>query len=51
MKGNGRNKENAIEIIDADEDSQLDQQKKRNVLEQVLLNSKQKNDDLKGKSC
>ena len=46
QKGNGHNKENAI-VIDIDEDSYLEQQKKRNVLEQKLLNiQKQKNDEL-----
>jgi len=42
-KSNGRNKENAIEIIDLDEDLQ----EKRNFLEQELLNiQRQKNDEL-----
>jgi hypothetical protein len=46
QKGNGCNKENLIEIIDV-EDSHLEQQKKRNGLEQELLNiQKQKNDEL-----
>lgn len=44
---NGRNKENAIEILDVDEDLQLEQQRKRNALEQELLSiQKQKNNEL-----
>jgi len=46
QKVNGHNKENVI-VIDIDEDSYLEQQKKRNNLEQELLDiQKQKNDEL-----
>ncbi|RGB38754.1 hypothetical protein C1646_755352, partial [Rhizophagus diaphanus] len=46
-KSNGHNKENVIEIIDVDKDLHFEQQEKRNLLEQELLNiQKQKNDEL-----
>ncbi len=46
------NKENAMEIIDLDEDSCLKQQRKMNDLAQDMLNiQKQKMINLKRKSC